>query len=148
MKSGAFHFSPKIHHAFGLLWMQPLSPGTFKNRPIWSHPQRDAQLEMLPSLIWPKQMYDFETIEPKFHWIYARQFHWIYARQFHWIYARQFHWIYALQISLNQNTCVILATEKEARRKLSHTMVRKFKIVQNHQCDLIWRNFATFYRKN
>ena len=37
MKNVAFHFSPKIHHAFGLLLVETMSPGTIKNRPIWSH---------------------------------------------------------------------------------------------------------------
>ena len=30
MNSAAFHFSPKIHHAFGLLLMETMSPRTFK----------------------------------------------------------------------------------------------------------------------
>ena len=30
MKSAAFQFSPKIHHAFGLLLMETMSPRTFK----------------------------------------------------------------------------------------------------------------------
>ena len=37
MKSVAFHFSPRIHHAFGLLWIVTISPRTLKNHPIWSH---------------------------------------------------------------------------------------------------------------
>ena len=35
MKRVAFHFSPKIHHAFGQLFMETISPRTYKNCPIW-----------------------------------------------------------------------------------------------------------------
>ena len=35
MESGALHFSQKIHRAFWLLWIETMSPRTFKNRPIW-----------------------------------------------------------------------------------------------------------------
>ena len=37
MKCVAFHFSQKIHRAFGPLLIETMSPRTFKNRPIWSH---------------------------------------------------------------------------------------------------------------
>ena len=37
MESVAFHFSQIIHHAFGLLLVETMSPRTIKNRPIWSH---------------------------------------------------------------------------------------------------------------
>ena len=37
MKSFAFHFSPKVHHVFGLLLIETMSSRTFKNRPIWRH---------------------------------------------------------------------------------------------------------------
>ena len=37
LKMLLFHFSPRIHHAFGLLFIETMSPRTFKNRPIWSH---------------------------------------------------------------------------------------------------------------
>ena len=33
MKSGAFHFSPKIHRSFGLLLIEILSPKTIKKPP-------------------------------------------------------------------------------------------------------------------
>ena len=40
MKSVAFHFCPKNHHAYGILMIEIMSPRTFKNRPIWSHWRR------------------------------------------------------------------------------------------------------------
>ena len=33
----ASHFGPNIHHAFGVLFIETMSPRTFKNHPIWSH---------------------------------------------------------------------------------------------------------------